>query len=208
MSTEKKLIIKKVLLIVSISILLMLIIGLLYDKLNFLDQTIYNFIIRFKSSFLTSFFKFITFFASIEWFVILGIIILIFNKDRKLNLVMILYLIFIALITFFMKSLFIRERPYDLMIIEEIGYSFPSGHSSVSLAFYGFVSYLVYKSKLVKGKKILLISLLLAFSFLIGISRIYLGVHYPSDVMAGFMVGIIYLMIFILVYDIEKRRRR
>ena len=197
---------KKNLILISGVILLSLIIGLLYDKLVFLDNSIYNFIIKYKSSFLTSFFKFITFFASSLWFIIVIILIFVLNKDRKFNIVMTLYIICIALITFFMKGLFIRERPYELMIVEELGYSFPSGHSSLSISFYGLLSYLVYKSNYQKGKKIILISFLLILSLLIGISRIYLGVHYPSDVIAGFMVGIIYLMIFIYVYDVRKRR--
>lgn len=197
---------KKNLILISGIILLSLIIGLLYDKLVFLDNSIYNLVIKYKSSFLTNFFKFITFFASFEWFILVVILIFIFNKERKFSLVMSLYIFFIALITFLMKGLFIRERPYELMIVEELGYSFPSGHSSLSISFYGLLSYLVYKSNFKKGKKIVLISFLLILSFIIGLSRIYLGVHYPSDVIAGFMVGLIYLMIFIYIYDVRRRR--
>lgn len=196
---------KKIIIVISISILILLIIGLLQNKLSFFDNWVYDFIIRFKSPFLTKIFKFITFFASIYWFIIVFISLFIFNRDRRLNMIMGLYIVVIVIITFFMKNIFERERPLDLMIIEEFGYSFPSGHSSSSIAFYGFIAYLIYKSKYSNWKKIILISLLFLVTFFIGVSRIYLGVHYATDVLAGFMVGLIYLMIFILIYDIEKR---
>ena len=197
---------KIILLITSIFVLIGLIICLLYNRLSFIDESIYNFVIKCKSSFFTFFFTFITFFASVEWFIILCLIILFFYKNKKLKFTLIIYIIIIALITLVLKNIFVRDRPNDLMIILETGYSFPSGHSSFAMAFYGLVSYFIYKSELSKKKKIVFIALLLLLILLIGISRIYLGVHYPSDVLAGFMVGLIYFIIFIYIYDIEARR--
>lgn len=196
---------KTILLIISIIILILLIIGLYLNYLSFIDDVIYKFIIGFKTPFLTFFFNFITFFASIEWLVIISIIILLFCKERKLKIGLLIYLLGIALITLLLKNIFIRERPFELMIIFEDGYSFPSGHSSSSMAFYGLLSYLIYKSKLVKYKKVILISSLILLILLIGISRIYLGVHYPSDVLAGFMVGLIYFIMVIYIYNLRKR---
>ena len=89
-----------------------------------------------------------------------------------------------------------RPRPIEFRIIDENGYSFPSGHSMVSAAFYGFLIYLIYKNiknKYLKWGLITILSLLIIF---IGISRIYLGVHYTSDVLAGFLISISYLIIF------------
>ena len=75
------------------------------------------------------------------------------------------------------------------------GYSFPSGHAMASLAFYGLLIYIT--KRLVKNKylKILLITLNIAIIILIGVSRIYLGVHYLSDVLTGYSISIIYLLI-------------
>ena len=196
---------KKILLFISIIVLLLTIIGLWYNQLAFIDKYIYNLIIKTKSPFFTFFFQCITFFASIEWFITLGIFVLLFYRKGNFKYVMVIYMICISLITFLMKNLFGRTRPHDLMIIEEIGYSFPSGHSSCAMAFYGLIAYLIFKSDLAKKKKKILIIGLLILIFLIGVSRIYLGVHYPSDVLAGFMVGIIYLIVFAYIYDIEKR---
>ena len=100
-----------------------------------------------------------------------------------------------------LKHIICRTRPVEIALIEENGYSFPSGHSMVSFAFYGLVIYLVYKSKLNKKLKILLITFLALLILNIGLSRIYLGVHYATDVIAGFALGYISLMIFIeLIY--------
>ena len=90
-----------------------------------------------------------------------------------------------------------RPRPTEHRIIDESGYSFPSGHSMVSAAFYGFLIYLIYKNVKNKYLKWGLITILSLLVFLIGVSRIYLGVHYTSDVLAGFLVAISYLIIFI-----------
>lgn len=78
----------------------------------------------------------------------------------------------------------------------QVGYSFPSGHSMVSMAFYGFLIYLIYNNIKNKYIKWILICSLSILIILIGISRIYLGVHYTSDVLAGFLLSISYLVIY------------
>lgn len=90
-----------------------------------------------------------------------------------------------------------RPRPTEFRIIEETGYSFPSGHSMTSMAFYGYLIYLIYKyvkNKYVKWISIVLLGILICS---IGISRIYLGVHYTSDVLGGFLISVSYLVIYI-----------
>ena len=99
------------------------------------------------------------------------------------------------------KHIIRRARPEGIALIEETGFSFPSGHSMVGFAFYGFIIYLIYKSNLKKQIKILLITLLSLLIFNIGLSRIYLGVHYVTDVLTGYMLGLICLIGFIeLIY--------
>ena len=99
------------------------------------------------------------------------------------------------MLNYILKLIFSRTRPIDINIITETGYSFPSGHAMISLAIYGFLAYLLWKSDY-KYKKIG-VSLLVLLIVLIGISRIYLGVHYTSDVIAGFIVSLGYLLLFI-----------
>ncbi len=95
-----------------------------------------------------------------------------------------------------LKFIIQRPRPVGYRIVEEKGFSFPSGHSMASTAFYGFLIYLVYKKVKNKYLKIGLIIFLTFLIFSIGVSRIYLGVHYTSDVLAGFCISISYLIIF------------
>lgn len=106
-----------------------------------------------------------------------------------------------AVLTLLLKNLYARERPSINPEIDAIGFSFPSGHSMGSVIFYGFVMYLLLrsgKSKVFKGVAISLLGVLIA---LIGISRIYLSAHYPSDVLAGFTAGAIWLTLSILALE-------
>lgn len=90
-----------------------------------------------------------------------------------------------------LKQLFERTRPEDIVpLIEQGGYSFPSGHSVTSMAFYGMLLFLV-QSRMEDRKKAKVLSVVLILLIaLIGPSRIYLGVHYPTDVLAGWAEGI------------------
>ena len=103
-------------------------------------------------------------------------------------------------LNFVLKSIVQRPRPDGFRLVAESGYSFPSGHSMVSMAFYGLVVWMVWRYE---KDRILRIFLMLAFSLVIamvGISRIYLGVHYASDVIAGFCVSLVWLMFFTRVF--------
>jgi prepilin signal peptidase PulO-like enzyme (type II secretory pathway) len=99
-----------------------------------------------------------------------------------------------------MKNIFVRQRPNILRLTDASGYSFPSGHSMASMVFYGFLIYLIYLNIKSKKIKISLICFLVLLIMLIGLSRIYLGVHYPSDVCGGFLMGLAYLVIFTKIY--------
>lgn len=131
----------------------------------------------------------------------LGIILFITLRKRKLGIYVALNLIIITIINQLLKHIVQRPRPNEYRIIDETGYSFPSGHSMVSTAFYGFLIYLI--CKYVKNKYLKYIStVLLSFLILwIGVSRIYLGVHYTTDVLAGFLISISYLIIYISVLN-------
>ena len=182
----------------TLCIILFLVLALYLIKINdnIIDKNIYNLIISIKSNTMTKIFKIITFFASVEFMIILSIIILLLNKFKKVRFLVVLNLINDVILNNILKFIFKRERPIDLMLIEETGYSFPSGHTMAACIFYGFIIYLIYKSKYSKRTKITLTIILTLLILLIGVSRIYLGVHYASDVIAGYLVSISYLIIF------------
>ncbi|MBU2928820.1 phosphatase PAP2 family protein [Winogradskyella psychrotolerans] len=107
-----------------------------------------------------------------------------------------------------LKKLINRSRPEleHLVTIETLSY--PSGHAMTAMAFYGFLIYLFYQFKINLIVKLLLI---LLFSFLIvsiGISRIYLGVHFPSDIVGGYIAGFIWVILCALIFNIIKMYRK
>jgi membrane-associated phospholipid phosphatase len=102
---------------------------------------------------------------------------------------------------FGLKHLFDRDRPLIPLLEEARGLSFPSGHALMSVTFYGLLIYIVFKGFKNKALKWTLISLLLILILIIGFSRIYLRVHYASDVIAGFSVGLLWLVICVWVLN-------
>ena len=146
---------------------------------------------------LTPIFKIITWFGSATCLILLAFILFFTIKNKKVGLLTSTNLIIITILNQALKIIVQRPRPTEYRIINETGYSFPSGHSMVSMAFYGFLIYLIYRNIKNKYLKISLIVILSLLIVMIGISRIYLGVHYTSDVCAGFLVSLSYLIIYI-----------
>ena len=165
------------------------------EIMNF-DSIVYNFIISFKSNSLTNIFKFITFFGSSIPLISICIISFLFIKNKKIPIYISVNLVVTAISNFLLKNIIRRNRPVGYRLVEETGFSFPSGHSMASMAFYGLIIYLVFKYVKNKYTKIALCTFLSILIVSIGISRIYLGVHYASDVLAGFMISLLYLTLF------------
>ena len=149
------------------------------------------------SDFVTPIAKVITNLGSAVFLIALTIILIIVIKNKKIGLSIFLNLSFVTILNQLLKRILQRPIPNEFRIIEETGYSFPSGHSMVSMAFYGYLIYLIYKyvkNKYIKWGLITLLSILIVS---IGTSRIYLGVHYTSDVLGGFLIAVSYLIIYI-----------
>lgn len=149
------------------------------------------------SDFATPIAKFITNFGGAIFIIALTALLVIAIKNKKIGLSIFTNLVIITVLNQSLKRILQRPRPTEYRIIQETGYSFPSGHSMISMAFYGYLIYLIYryvKNKYIKWISISLLSILIC---LIGISRIYLGVHYTSDVLGGFLISISYLVIYI-----------
>lgn len=180
--------------ILSVVLFIIFLLGVYFNKyLIWIDDFGYSIISIFISDVMTSIMKFITFFADPIWCILFSCLVIVLWKNvRK---VFIVNLLSIFTINYILKLIFSRERPININIITETGYSFPSGHAMISLAVYGFLAYLLWKSDY-KNKKIGII-LLIVLIVLIGISRIYLGVHYTSDVLGGFIISLSYLIFFI-----------
>lgn len=163
------------------------------------DGIIYNFLLNHRNNILNNFFKIMTNFGSAEFLIPLTILCIICIKNKKYKIMLPVNLIVIASLNIILKNVFVRQRPNELRLIEETGYSFPSGHAMASTAVYGLLLYIVFRE--VKNKKIRNISciLLAILIFIIDMSRIYVGVHYASDVIAGTCLSIAYLILFIQI---------
>lgn len=186
---------------IALFLCLVLVIGIVEDVLDKeiakLDVTGYNLVSQYLiSEGVTPIAKGITQFGGAIFLIGLSTILAIVIKDKKTGLLIWANLGISTLLNQVLKFIVQRPRPTEFRIIDESGYSFPSGHSMVSAAFYGFLIYLIYKNVKNKTLKWTLITMLSILIILIGTSRIYLGVHYTSDVLAGFLISISYLIVF------------
>lgn len=167
------------------------------DKVIYVDY-LYDFISdNIINDKLTSIIKVITNLSSVIFIIVIATIAIIFIRNKRIKLLLASNLIGITIINNLLKVIIARDRPNINRLVNESGYSFPSGHSITSMVFYGYLIYLIYRyvdNKKIKVSLIIFLSLLI---LMIGFSRIYLGVHYTSDVMGGFLLGVVYLIVFI-----------
>lgn len=191
---------KNILLILLIISFILICILTLTNNINSFDTTIYNFLINFRSDFLDFIFINITKLANTLTILIIVIILLLTLKKEDAILIGTSTISSVVINTI-IKHIIRRPRPSNLRLIHQGGYSFPSGHAMISICVYGMLIYLVFKNIKRKDIKIFLISLLTLLILSIGLSRIYVGVHYPSDVLAGYLLATIILIILISFYN-------
>jgi Membrane-associated phospholipid phosphatase len=112
-----------------------------------------------------------------------------------------------ALLNLLLKTMFQRARPDINRIIEASGFSFPSGHSMSAFTLYGITIYFLWKHLRYRWMRATVIVIGAVLIAMIGISRIYLGVHYPSDVIGGYLVSAAWLIMSIGLYErfLEQR---
>lgn len=167
--------------------------------ISIIDEAIYNVIIKLFSVSTTFIMTFISHLGSATVLILLCILFLSVLKDKKIALAISINLILVYLLNVLLKIVVARPRPEVLKLVYETGFSFPSGHAMVATGFYGFLIYISYKkikNKAIRNTLIVFLSILV---LLIGLSRIYLGAHYATDIIGGFIIGIIYLVLFIKI---------
>lgn len=159
---------------------------------------------------LTSVMLFFTFFAS-TWslltLTVISIGIMLWQHKRWEALFLLLALGGGMAFNLLLKWLYHRERPSIHRLVEESGYSFPSGHSMAAFLFLGMMAMLLTLFVVSRAAKAVIILAAVVLILLVGISRIYLGVHYPSDVLAGFAAGGVWLVMCLLGLKIVVETR-
>lgn len=167
------------------------------NLINIIDSNTYSIIAKLMSNNVTAVMIFISYLGSAVVLICLTIALIILLKNKRDAKFITSNLVIVFLLNKILKLIIARPRPSVLRLVYEEGYSFPSGHAMVSMGFYGFLIYLAYKNIKNKKIKIPLIIFLSILILLIGVSRIYLGVHYATDIIGGFLIAIIYLILFI-----------
>jgi membrane-associated phospholipid phosphatase len=178
------------------------------EKSDF-DQNVFKAIDPYITSGLTSFMLFITFLGKHDLLIPLNfalIAVFIYRKEKWFATRIAALSLSSLLLMFTLKLFFRRARP-DLPVIGDVsGYSFPSGHALISVVFYGLFIHMIWHEVKIKWLRIVLIIFLSVLILLIAFSRVYLRVHYASDVIAGIAVGFIWLVLSLrIIQGVEKR---
>ncbi|HSZ31792.1 MAG TPA: phosphatase PAP2 family protein [Puia sp.] len=178
------------------------------ENKNSFDFRIFRWFAHYTSASNTKIALFFTFFGS-PYFMIPAYLVIMFyfsKQQKKKEAIMIGVVALISVLSIFLlKDIFHRHRPPSPLIPGVNGYSFPSGHSLSGFTFSGIMIYLIFKSNIQYYRKWIYAALLFLFAVLIGMSRIYLRVHFPSDVIAGLLVTTVWLSLtFIAILNVEK----
>lgn len=187
------------------------------DSLKDLDDQITDYVISFRTPGLNSFFQFITDLGDVYAYLIATTLAASFFFFKLKNKTFIFQLVGVvilsALANMGLKRAIDRARPTIEHMVVVKTLSYPSGHAMSAMAFYGFLIYLLFMIKMNKWVRIFFTILFTVLIFLIGLSRIYLGVHFPSDVLGGFIAGLIWVAFCIVLFNIidllrQRKRRR
>ncbi|MEK3863680.1 phosphatase PAP2 family protein [Paenibacillus sp. FSL H7-0716] len=182
------------------------------NKVSTFDNYIIDGVQSAESPGLTSFAKGLSLIGSSKIAIGISIVtmaLLYFLLKHRFELILFLWVgLGSQLLNTIMKLSFHRERPNLHRIVEEIGYSFPSGHSMAAFSLYGVIAFLLWRHLRRRHERVLLIMFAVFMTVGIGWSRIYLGVHYPSDVIGGYMASGAWLMLSICLFQIYKSSRK
>lgn len=183
-----------------------------FDKGSWLDQNAFAWVASFTTPRNTRIMRWITFLGTHTFLIPANILLtswfLFVRQHRWYSIKVAALALSSVAMMFVLKFIFSRTRPLTPLLGPALGYSFPSGHSMMSFSFYGLLIYLTYRY-LRPPLKWVLIPVLACLIFLIGLSRIYLRVHYASDVIAGFSMGILWLVFSLWVLrQLEKYSKR
>lgn len=175
------------------------------------DSTIISFVQGLETPSLTAIMKLFTFIGSADSILVIALIVMFFLyivlHHRSELVFFIIVIIGAGYLNGILKSFFHRARPDLHRLIEIGGYSFPSGHAMSAMAVYGALAFLLWRHISTRFGRSLLIIFSTIMIFMIGISRVYLGVHYPSDIIGGYFASGFWLATAIWFYQKYKEKR-
>ena len=169
-----------------------------------IDEGMQSFILKIRNDHLTDIFTIVTNLGGAYALLAITTLLVLIKRNKKTSLFIAINLVVVFLISQIFKFIFRRSRPAEIFLVSASGYSYPSGHMMVSSAFYFYILYLIWITIKNKMIKIILTIMTTVLILLIGFSRIYLGVHYTTDVFGGLLLAIAYLILFIRITTHEK----
>lgn len=188
-------------LIILLSLFVILTICVLLDVTGVIDYNIYNLLSTNNVEFLTACANVVTSFASSQVIIIITLILIFLLNTNHQRIFVIINTLISAGIIILTKNIFLRERP---LIGSQIlsSYSFPSGHSLIATTYYGFLIYLLRRSRCKEEIKTIGTTFLTTLIVLICLSRLILNVHYLTDVIGGVILGVVILLVLIYFFDV------
>jgi len=179
--------------------------------INPLDLNAAGFVQSFETPALTKAMQFFTVLGSAKFSVIIAVLMMVFLYVVLRHRTELIFLCGAlggaAVMNQLLKLVFHRERPSVHRLIEETGYSFPSGHAMGAIALYGALAFLLWRHIHTRVGRGLLIVFSCFVILMICLSRVYLGVHYPSDIIAALMASGFWLGLMIWAYQLYMERR-
>lgn len=175
--------------------------GILFDNqmLEYIHNNINPLLLRIM--------KIVSFIGSAYFIIPLMAIVLVYNYIRKKAFESKILLMSTAgswILNFLLKQVFQRTRPLQYFLVEQGGYSYPSGHTMVATSFYFAIAYIITRN--IKDRRIKAICFIIATVAILvmGSSRLYLGVHWPTDIIGGFLMGYILFQISVTLIKQEE----
>lgn len=198
---------KSKLVLYSILIIIFLILGFMVRNSKegiLFDMAILNAIHESPNDNIFIFMKIISFLGSGTFLIGLIIIIVIYNfikKNYYISKLLLASTLGSYVLNFILKSIVNRTRPLDFFLVDQGGLSFPSGHSMVAASMYLTIAYIL--SDKFKDKKKIIYFASVIIILLMGISRLFLGVHWPTDIIGGYIMG--YILYRLIINTIKDR---
>jgi undecaprenyl-diphosphatase len=181
------------------------------ESITSFDSVIIGFVQGLEALWLTTIMKVFTWIGSgyvVAPIALIGFIVLYFVLHyRQQAFLLIIVIAGSVIFNSILKNYFKRERPEIHRILEANGFSFPSGHSMMAFALYAIIAYIAWRDVRTTKSRIVLLLFTAFMIIIIGVSRIYLGVHYPSDIVGGFAVSALWVTIAITVFDYFQNKR-
>lgn len=200
---------KRTNIIIIIALTILLIIEIILVKTNSfpqIDSFVYTLISNFITPVNTAIFKLFSFFGSEIFIIILCLLVLFLFKKKSRGIGFTFILLLSTLFNQGLKLIVGRERPDINQLVTESSYSFPSGHTMIITTIVGlFIFYLWNNKKGSRTKKIVITIILTIIAFLVMLSRIYLGVHYFSDIIGGITASLLLLAIVYYYYTFKYK---